>query len=153
MSKLTETLKSQLPENLKNISITFDADLLDKNLTDKLSIYLSTNSATKLIELSFSIASTKRLGIDDRNIIEQIQHKPAKQLVQIISQKPKIDSKNLQQADIPRWMVLSLGSEIPMMNAKSLITTEDAINTIFRLCLDWLEKVIGNNGQAAKKVS
>lgn len=145
MSKLNETLKSQLPENLKNISITFDADLLDKNLTDKLSIYLSTNSTTKLIELSFTIASTKRLGIDDRNIIEQIQHKPAKELLQIISQKPN-NPKNLQQADIPRWMVLSLGSAIPMVNSKSLITTEDAINNIFRLCLDWLEKVIGNNG-------
>jgi hypothetical protein len=42
MSKLTETLKSQISGNLKNISITFDSNLLDQELIDQLSIYLST---------------------------------------------------------------------------------------------------------------
>lgn len=144
MSKLNETLKNRLTKNLKNLSIAFDADLLDKELTDKLSIYLSTDSITKIIELSFAITSTKILVIDDEDILEKIQYKPAKELLQVISQEPK-NPKDLQYVDIPRWMILSLGSTMSTtLISQSLTTTEEIINNIFRLCLDWLQKVIGN---------
>jgi hypothetical protein len=152
MSKLTETLKSQISGNLKNISITFDSNLLDQELIDQLSIYLSTKSAKKLIELSFAITSTKKLDIRE-SIIDQIQYKSAKQLIEAISQKPKTNTEKLQRVNVPRWMVLILGSEIHFMNGKSPITTEDAINHVFYLCLDLLEQSIGNNGQSTKKVS
>jgi len=152
MSKLTETLKSQISGNLKNISITFDSNLLDQELIDQLSIYLSTKSAKKLIELSFAITSIKKLDIRE-SIIDQIQYKSAKQLIEAISQKPKTNTEKLQRVTVPRWMVLILGSEIHFMNGKSPITTEDAINHVFHLCLDLLEQSIGNNGQSTKKVS
>jgi hypothetical protein len=152
MSKLTEILKSQISGNLKNISITFDSNLLDQELIDQLSIYLSTKSAKKLIELSFAITSTKKLDIQE-SIIDQIQYKSAKQLIEAISQKPKTNTEKLQRVTVPRWMVLILGSEIHFMNGKSSITTEDAINHVFHLCLDLLEQSIGNNGQSTKKVS
>ena len=151
-SKLTETLKGQISGNLKNISITFDSNLLDQELIDQLSIYLSTKSAKKLIELSFAITSTKKLDIQE-SIIDQIQYKSAKQLIEAISQKPKTNTEKLQRVNVPRWMVLILGSEIHFMNGKSPITTEDAINHVFHLCLDLLEQSIGNNGQSTKKVS
>ncbi|MTJ46657.1 hypothetical protein [Dolichospermum sp. UHCC 0259] len=152
MSKLTETLKGQISGNLKNISITFDSNLLDQELIDQLSIYLSTKSAKKLIELSFAITSTKKLDIQE-SIIDQIQYKSAKQLIEAISQKPKTNTEKLQRVNVPRWMVLILGSEIHLVNGKSPITTEDAINHVFHLCLDLLEQSIGNNGQSTKKVS
>jgi hypothetical protein len=152
MSKLTETLKSQVLENLKDVSITFDSDLLEQELIDRLSIYLSTKSAEKLIELSFAITSTKKLDIRE-NIIDQIQYKSAKKLIEVISQKSATKTEKLQQVTVPRWMVLILGSEIHLLNEKSPSTTEDVINNVLRLCLDLLEHSIGNNGQSTKKVS
>ena len=151
MSKLTETLTSKMAGQLKNISIKFDAELLDKSLLEKLGTYLSTKSSRKLIELAFTIVSTKKLDAQ-HSILEQIQYKPAKQLLETLSQIPKSGTETkIQRASVPRWMVLVIGKEIHSMNGKSPITVEDAINVVFRLCLDLLEKSLGNNGQATKK--
>lgn len=153
MSKLTETLSSQVSGHLKNVSIEFDAELIDQNLLGKLGIYLSTKSPKKLIETSFTITSTKALDVQ-HSILEQIQYKPAKQLLEIVSQKPQGDSKRKRQrACVPRWMVLVLGPEIHSMNGKAPVTVEDAINTVFRLCLNFLENSLGNDGQTTKKAS
>lgn len=151
MSKLTEKLRSQVSGHLKNVPIRFNADLLDQDLLNELGVYLSTKSSKKLIELSFSIASARRLDIR-YSIIEQIQYKPAKQLLEIICQKPKAETGRLQQAYVPRWMVLILGSEVHPMNEQTLATVEDAINIVFRLCLELLEKSLGSDGQTTKKV-
>ncbi len=152
MSKLTETLTSQVTGQLKNVPVSFDVELLDQSLLNILGIYLSTKSPRKLIEFSFAIASTKKLDIQ-HSIIEQIHYKPAKQLLETLSQKPKVDvDKKIQKAYVPRWMVLVVGTEIHSMNGKTPITVEDAINTVFRLCLHFLEKSLGSDGQATKKV-
>ncbi|MEA5495817.1 MAG: hypothetical protein WAN66_13230 [Limnoraphis robusta] len=153
MSKLTETLQSQLPENLKNVSIKFDADLLDEDLRNKLAIYLSTKeSSVKLVEMSFAITSAKKLD-PQRSFIEQIQLKPAKKLIDIVSQTPQDNTeKKMQQASVPRWMVLLIGSDIDSINGKTPVTVEDAINIVFRLCLDIIGKSLGNDGQTTKKV-
>jgi hypothetical protein len=151
MSKLTETLTNQMVGQLKNVSIKFDAELLDQSLLDKLGDYLSTKSSRKLIEFSFTIVSTKKLDIQ-HSIIEQIQYKPAKQLLETLSQKPKVDTeKKIQRVYVPRWMVLVVGKEVSSMNGRSPVTVEDAINTVFRLCLNFLEKTLGNDGQATEK--
>lgn len=151
MSKLTETLTNQMVGHLKNVSIKFDVELLDQSLIDKLGNYLSTKSPRKLIEFSFAIVSTKKLDIE-HSIIEQIQYKPAKQLIDILSQKPKVDTeKKIQRVHVPRWMVLVVGKEVSSMNGKSPVTVEDVINTVFRLCLNFLEKTLGNNGQITEK--
>jgi hypothetical protein len=151
MSKLTETLTNQMVGKLKNVSIKFDAELLDQSLVERLGGYLSTKSSRKLIELSFSIVSTKKLDIQ-HSIIEQIQYKPAKQLLETLSQKPEIyTEKKIQRAYVPRWMVLVVGKEVSSMNGKSPVTVEDAINTVFHLCLNFLEKTLGNNGETTEK--
>lgn len=151
MSKLTETLASQM--EFKNVSIGFDAALLDRRLLNKLGNYLSTKSPRKLIELSFTIVSVKKLDIQN-NIIEQIQYKPAKQLLEALSRSPQVDpEKRIQRVSVPRWMVLAIGKEINSINGKSLVTVEDAINIVFRLCLDFLKKTLGNHGQAPEKAS
>ncbi len=152
MSKLTETLQSQVSVNLKGISISFDSNLLEQELIDKLGNYLSTKSVDKLIELAFAITSTKKLNIQ-QSIIDQIQYKSAKKLIEVISQKSTTNKEKLQQVTIPRWMVLILGSEINLLNGKFPLTTEDVINIVLRLCLDLLAHSIGNNGQSTKKVS
>ncbi|QYX30613.1 hypothetical protein [Sphaerospermopsis torques-reginae] len=152
MSKLTETLQNQVSGNLKGISITFDSNLLEQELIDKLGNYLSTKSVDKLIELAFAITSTKKLNIQ-QSIIDQIQYKSAKKLIEVISQKSTTNMEKLQQVTIPRWMVLILGSEIQFLNGKYPLTTEDVINLVLRLCLDLLAHSIGNNGQSTKKVS
>lgn len=152
MSKLTETLQNQVSGNLKGISITFDSNLLEQELIDKLGNYLSTKSVDKLIELAFAITSTKKLNIQ-QSIIDQIQYKSAKKLIEVISQKSTTNKEKLQQVTIPRWMVLILGSEIQFLNGKYPLTTEDVINLVLRLCLDLLAHSIGNNGQSTKKVS
>lgn len=152
MSKLTETLQSQVSVNLKGISISFDSNLLEQELIDKLGNYLSTKSVDKLIELAFAITSTKKLNIQ-QSIIDQIQYKSAKKLIEVISQKSTTNKEKLQQVTIPRWMVLILGSEIHLLNGKYPLTTEDIINFVLRLCLDLLAHSIGNNGQSTKKVS
>ena len=151
MSKLTETLRSQVSGHLRNVPIKFDPDLLDKTLLRDLGIYLSTKSPKKLTEVAFAIISTRGLNIQ-HSIIDQIQYKPAKQLLDIVSQKSQSETdKKLQQAYVPRWMVLILGSEIHSMNGKAPVTVEDAINVVFRLCLDVLEKSLGSDGQTTKK--
>ncbi|MBE9057869.1 hypothetical protein [Sphaerospermopsis sp. LEGE 08334] len=152
MSKLTETLQNQVSGNLKGISITFDSNLLEQELIDNLGNYLSTKSVDKLIELAFAITSTKKLNIQ-HSIIDQIQYKSAKKLIEVISQKSTTNMEKLQQVTIPRWMVLILGSEIHLMNGQYPLTTEDVINLVLRLCLDLLAHSIGNNGQSTKKVS
>jgi hypothetical protein len=152
MSKLTETLQNQVSGNLKGISITFDSNLLEQELIDNLGNYLSTKSVDKLIELAFAITSTKKLNIQ-QSIIDQIQYKSAKKLIEVISQKSTTNMEKLQQVTIPRWMVLILGSEIHLMNGQYPLTTEDVINLVLRLCLDLLAHSIGNNGQSTKKVS
>lgn len=152
MSKLTETLQNQVSGNLKGISITFDSNLLEQELIDNLGNYLSTKSVDKLIELAFAITSTKKLNIQ-QSIIDQIQYKSAKKLIEVISQKSTTNMEKLQQVTIPRWMVLILGSEIHLLNGQYPLTTEDVINLVLRLCLDLLAHSIGNNGQSTKKVS
>jgi len=151
MSKLTETLTNQMVGQFKNVSIKFDAELLDRGLVEKLGGYLSTKSSRKLIEFSFAILSTEKLD-SQHSIIEQIQYKYAKQLLETLSQKPEVNTlKKIQKAYVPRWMVLVVGKEVSFINGKSPVTVEDAINTVFRLCLNFLEKTLGNNGETTKK--
>ncbi len=151
MSKLTDTLKNQISGQMKNVTISFDADLLDRNLLNKLGVYLSTNSAKKLIETSFAMTSTKKLD-NHHSIIDQIKYRPAKQLLDILSQQPQISNeKKIKRASVPRWMVLVIGSEIDSINGKDPATVEDAINLVFRLCLSLLEKSLGDNEQTTKK--
>lgn len=146
MSKLTERLISLLPGQLKNLSIKFDAELLDQGLLNRLGNYLSTKSPRKLVELSFAITSTKKLDVQ-RNIIEQMQYQPAMQLLEILSQQPRDNIQGkIEKACVPRWMVIIVGAEIDFLNGKSPVTVEDAINTVFRLCLNLLEKPLGTNG-------
>lgn len=152
MSKLTDTLISQLPGHLKNMSIKFNSDLLDQDLVNKLSIYLSTKSSRKLVEFSFALASARRLDVH-LSIIEQIRYKPAQQLTEIISQETQSKLGKLQRAYVPRWMVLILASEMYVINGKAPTTAEDAINIVFRLCIDLLDKSLGYDGQVTKKVS
>ena len=49
-------------------------------------------------------------------------------------------------------MILVVGKEVSSMNGKSPVTVEDAINTVFRLCLNFLEKTLGNDGETTEKV-
>ena len=154
MSKLTETLTNQMVGQLKNVSIKFNAELLDQSLIDRLGGYLSTKSSRKLIGFSFTIVSTKMLDIQ-HSIIEQIQYKPARKLLETLSQTPEVDAdaeKKIQRAYVPRWMILVVGKEVSSMNGKSPVTVEDAINTVFRLCLNFLEKTLGNDGETTEKV-
>lgn len=147
MSKLTETLKKQIPGNLnKNVSIKFEPDFLDNKLLDGLGIYLATKSPTKLIELSFTSVAIKNLN-DQDSILDQIQYKPAKQLLEILSQQPRDNiDREIQSASVPRWMVLVIGSRIHLMNGKDPVTVEDAINMVFHLCISYLEKSLGSYG-------
>jgi hypothetical protein len=151
MSKLTDTLKNQISGQMKNVTISFDADMLDRQLLKKLGIYLSTKSTKKLIETSFAMTSSKKLD-NQHSIIDQIQYRPAKRILDILSQQSQSSNeKKIKRASVPRWMVLVIGSEIDSINGKAPDTVEDAINIVFRLCLSLLEKSLGDNEQTTKK--
>jgi hypothetical protein len=139
MSKLTKTLESEILRNPKDVSMTFDPSLLDQDLIDQLSIHLSIKSVKKLIKLSFLIASAQKMNTQE-SIIDQMNYKSAKQLIEAISQKPKTNTEKMQRVNIPRWMVLIIGSEVYSINGKSSVAVEDAINYAFRLCLDFLDR-------------
>jgi hypothetical protein len=156
MSKLTETLNSHLleqSEHLQKLSIEFDEDLLDKNLLDQLSKYLFAKSSEQLIEVSFAIASTQKFDHQYR-FIEQINFKSAKTFLDLISKENSEDhQRKKHKVDIPRWMILLLGSEVYDLNGKAPITIEDALNKVLNLCLNLVEELFTNNGKITKKAS
>lgn len=152
MSKLDETLNSRLSRNIKTVSIKFDKSKLDQTLLDQLALYLGTKSPKKLIEMSFSIVSGNILDIH-KSLLDQIQYKPAKKLLDSISQPPQENTQTIQNVSVPRWMVLIVGSQMIPKNGKVNWTVEDGINSVFCLCIQLLEKLLDSDGETTKRAS
>jgi len=152
MSKLDETLNSRLSRNIKTVSIKFDKSKLDQTLLDQLALYLGTKSPKKLIEMSFSIVSGNILDIH-KSLLDQIQYKPAKKLLDSISQRPQENTQTIQNVSVPRWMVLIVGSQMITKNGKVNWTVEDGINSVFCLCIQLLEKLLDSDGETTKRAS
>lgn len=133
MSKLTETLNNNVQNYLENITIRFSTQQLDQDLLNPLGIYLCTKAPEKLIEVALALACGYYIDIG-QGIISQIKYKPAQKLEEIISQRSQGETeKKLQKVDVPRWIVLIVGStEIYSTNHQNFVTVEDAINVILK---------------------
>jgi hypothetical protein len=155
---VTKTLNNKIQEssgNLTHVTIRFYAERLDQDLLNQLRSYLCTESSVKLIETAFAMTSGHYINIEP-SIIDHFDQTPISQLLNIVSQSSQSQTENnLQQTDIPQWMVKILYSKIYPENALGpLATVEDVINTVFRLCINLLKKPLGNNdGKTTKKAS
>lgn len=152
MSKLDEILNSRLASNIKTVLIQFDQSKLEPTLLDQLSLYLGTKSPNNLIEMSFSILSGNFLDFR-KSFLDQIQYKPAKKLLDILSQYPQDNAKNIQNISVPRWMILIVGSQMVSKNGNLNGTVEDGINSVFRSCIQLLEKSLDSDGKTTKRAS
>ncbi|NJL02800.1 MAG: hypothetical protein HC838_05610 [Spirulinaceae cyanobacterium RM2_2_10] len=146
MSKLTTTLSQHVRQNLHSLTIEFDAQLLDRDLLAALANYLSTDVVAQQVEMAFSIVAARQLD-DRRHIVEQLRYQAAHQLVTLLARSPLGVTPTWHRVAIPRWMILAVGSAAGCDFAP-VTTTEAALNMVLGLCVEFLERILGSDGEA-----